>query len=668
MAENDKELEWKPNGQLLAQWLVAIPLVAAFFYGVVGEDKFLLLSPLMIAGYVLLSGWLVSVAFSKWKTAVAPPSFYLWLLFVAFGVALVFSCPITYEAKLRMLVVGLCMGVFYLCSNSLVLFRDSRTVLGWLLVFTLLGCFYGLVNFFKQPDMVLWTERYYDYTGRLASTYICPNHFAHLLQMLLPFCFVLLFIPQAGLFLRILSGYCILVFVPTITLTESRAGMLGSIAAIGVTTLLVALRKNKKLFWALVVVVPLSAIILLVAAWNSSEMFKRRMAPVVDFLVEAKTEGFANTTTTDFRPLTWLDSMDMVAAKPVAGFGPGSYRYAFPEFRKRCEAVRMVTGHPHNEYLELAVEYGWVGFGLFAVAWCWGLIRILVFSLKTQNEHHAFMAMAFLGTAAGTMLHSFFDFQMHVFQNALVFSLLAGIAVGPMCGRRQEQLAAKPSMVRRVGAVALMLVAITGLAISVKTHASAFTRALADRVAAAGRVESAKSLYGNAIRMDAMNWRAYKNLGNLHAKDRRLILEREVKVEVAKVEHEVLAEGYLHNPMDAELAMLLGLVTLFLGDREQGLELLRQATVLRPFNDNVWWRYGVELRKAGQYEKALGIFQTAATIRNTQSIRKNIQWLEKQLNPVVEAKAPASADPSMDVRPDRKRVSLDELHDLLDSL
>ncbi len=663
------ETGWKPHGRFVAGWFVAIPVIAALFYGVVGEDKFLLLSPLMIAGYALLSGWLVSSAFSKRKTTVAPPAFFMWLLFAAFGVSLAFVCPIPYEAKLRMLVVGLCIGAYYLFSNSLVLFRSSRSVLGWLLVFALLGCFYGLVNFFKQPEMVLWVERYAPYEGRLASTYICPNHFAHILQMLLPFCLALLFIPQAGIFLRILAGYSMVVFIPTLYFTESRAGMLGSILALGLTTCLLALRKSKKLFIALVVVVPLSAIILLVGAWKYSEMFQRRMAPVVAFLSEAKTEGFSNTSTKDFRPLTWLDSIDMVKAAPATGFGPGSYRYAFPEFRKRCEVARMVSGHPHNEYLEVATEYGLVGFGLFALAWCYALLRILLFSLRTQNVHHAFLAMAFLGTAVGTMLHSFFDFQMHVFQNALLFSMLAGIAVGPICGRRQEQLSAKPSMVRRAGVVVLMLVTVGGLVFSANTYSSAFMRAMGDQAANAGKVDTAISLYNSAIKTDAMNWRAYKHLGILYARERSLTLEPDERLGIAKLEREVLEEGYLHNPMDAGLVLSLGRVTLFLGEKDRGLKLLKQTTVLRPYNDNVWWRYGVELRKFGRYEDALGIFRTAEAIHGTPSIRKNIQWLEKQLSHVEGKDQPDSAAAEKATNQALpKNISRDEIKKLLDSL
>jgi O-antigen ligase len=647
--------------------LVAIALVAAFFYGVVGEDKFLLLSPLAIVGYVCLAVWMAMAAFMKRSASVAPPAFYPFLVFLAYGAAMGSVSAIPYEAKVRMLLIGLFVGAYYLWGNSLILFRRSKTVLGWVLLLVLLGCFYGLVNHFKNPDQVLWTTRYYTYEGRLASTYICPNHFAHLLQMLLPFCLVLIFIPQSGTFLRILSGYCIVIYIPTLYFTESRAGMLGSIVAVGITTCLLALRKSKKLFFLLLVVVPLFSTILLVGAWNCSEMFKRRMTPMVEFLADAKTEGFADTKTTDFRPLTWLDTIDMVKAKPATGFGPGSYRYAFPEFRKRCKVVRLVSGHPHNEYLEVASEYGLIGFGLFALAWCYGLFRLLVFSLKTPNLHHAFMAMAFLGTAAGTMLHSFFDFQMHVFQNALVFSLLAAIAAGPVCGRRQEEvLKQEKKKFNPVAMIALAVAACAGLFLSLQTFSSSFIRAAADRLADDRKMGKAEEYYQRAIGIDPSNWLAFRGLGNVYHNQRYYSLDLAEKKGIAPAEREMFEKGYRHNPLDAELVVGFGKATIFLGDVDAGLELLEQATKLRPFNDLYWWTLGVAQRKAGRYAQALETFQYAQTLSNSLSTRKNIQWLEKQLNPQP-TQAPDAVQESPLPAGGEKKMSLSELHSLMEN-
>lgn len=662
---------------LLAGLMVIIPLVAAFFYGVVGKDKFLLTSPLMILGYAFLAAWILKAALSRHSTSVAPPGFVLFLVFMVYGVVVGLFSAIPYEARLRMLEVGLFVGAYYLWSNSLALFRRSRTVLGWLMLFALLSCFYGLVNFFKQPEMVLWVERHAPYVGRLASTYICPNHFAHLLQMLLPFCLVLVLIPQAGWLLRILAGYCIVVFIPTICLTESRAGMLGSIAALGVTICLLALRRSRKLFALLVILVPLCSILLLWSAWNHSDMFKRRMTPVVSFLQGQAEEGVGSEAR-DFRPQTWMDTIDMIREKPLSGFGPGSYRYAFPEYRKRFRGTRIVTGHPHNEYLEVASEYGLVGFGLLALAWCWTLVRVLVFSLKTPNPHHAFMAMAFLGTAAGTLLHSFFDFQMHIFQNVLVFSLLAAIAAGPICGRRHEALlkhgddGLRGKWLRPGGRIALAGFAVAGLLFSLQLFSSAFMRAAADRLVEGKNTEKAKQYYLRAIAVDPSNWRAYKGIGGVCFKERYYTLEPDEKHRLAQTEKEFFAKAYEHNPLDSSLVFDYGMANIFLGDKETGLDLLKKAARLRPFNDMYWWRLGMEQRKAEQFDEALESFRYARTLKNSPLVQSNIKWLERQrtAEPTPETRPVSTSEQDVEAaekQPMQQKTSLEELYDLMDT-
>ncbi len=693
---------------LLVNLLVAIPLLCALFYGVAGKDKFLLLSPLVIVGYLCLTMALISMVFTKRMVACSPPAFIPLLLFLGWGTYLTTACNIPYEATVRVLMVGLVIGAYFVWGNSFTLFRKNRMMLSTLLMFALLLSFYGLVNLFKQPEMVLWSERWTDQyikvggwinSPRLASTYICPNHFAHLLHMLLPFCLVLIFIPQAGIFLRVLACYCFVVFIPTIYYTQSRAGMLGAIMALGVTVLLLTLRKSKKLFLLLLVLVPLCSAILLAGAWKYSAIFRFRMEPVVEFVSEMCAEGFANTSTTDFRPLTWLDTIDMIKDRPIRGSGPGTYWYTYPEYRQRWGGTRVVSGHPHNEFLEVAAEYGLVGCGLLTFAWVYALVRLLIFSQKTPNEHHAFMTMAFFGTAAGTLLHSFFDFQMHEFQNALVFGLLAGIAVGPICGRRQEQqLKASgkgwPIMLRRIALSLVALVAMAGLSFSVQTFSSAFIRALADKAVQAPRhapdaMRHAQKLYELAASIDKSNWRAYKGLGELYAVERYYCIDLAEKQALAKEERRFYEQALRWNPKDFEIAMNLGRVTAFLGDADAGIALLTQAAQTRRFNDIVWWNLGVMQRKARQYEEALETFKYTATIKNSASVRKNIQWLEKQLRGDVSdaaelrvemkpaetpskmidileaAVAPTEKEPP--AAPAEKSISLDDLLDAMGS-
>ena len=108
---------------------------------------------------------------------------------------------------------------------------------------------YGIVNYFKSPDLILGVNRYTDtYFGRLCSSYICPNHFAHLLQMIIPYCVCYLFIKKRSFFFKSLSAYSLIIFLVCLFLTESRAGWLGTITSFGVLILIFAFIKSKKFF------------------------------------------------------------------------------------------------------------------------------------------------------------------------------------------------------------------------------------------------------------------------------------------------------------------------------------------------------------------------------------------------------------------------------------
>jgi len=287
--------------------------------------------------------------------------------------------------------------------------------------------------------------------------------------------------------------------------------------------------------------------------------------------------------------------------------------------------VRIISGHPHNEYLEVAAEYGLIGFGLLALAWLYGLIKLFVFSLKTPNQHHAFMAMAFLGTAAGTMLHSFFDFQMHVHPNAMVFAFLAAVAAGPMFHMTNRR---PGEFVSRGSCLVLAILYLAGTAFCLPVMSSAAIRALGNVKAAQKKETQAEKCYHLAIRLDKANWRAYFGLGELWFIKRHYTIDPEEKREFAQQERAWYEKAYALNARDPRVMFGLGRVLIFTGDKERGIEILKKLADYKRFNDYYQWYLGVELRRAGRYEEALAAFKRAKELKNTPSVRRNIEWLE----------------------------------------
>ena len=625
---------------LFSALAMLIPLALVFLYGVVGTDKFLLISPVVMAGYFVLAVWMICSAFSKTEKASLPVGWVPLLIYLGWGIFLSFSCAIPYEAKVRLLMVGMAIGFYGMWSNSIASTEGRRGLLSMLLLFGLLISLYGLVNYFKNPETVLWGKRWVDQyiehgaDGlRLASTYICPNHFAHFLQMLVPFCLVLMFIPKMWIPVRILAGWCLLVFAPAMYLTQSRGGLIGAVAAVSMTVMALALRKSKKWFFVLLILGPLLLAAIGFGAWKQSTMLQRRMTPVIELAKELRTKGFDDANIELARPQFWLDTVEMIKEKPVTGFGPGNYGYLFPQYRKHFKSVRRVAIHPHNEYLEIPAEYGLVGLGIFALAWVWGMVRLLRFVVKAESAEQALLACAFLGTMAGTMTHAAVDFSMHEFPNTMTFVLLAGVAVGPLIQKGQALTGLRAKFAKG-GQIAFALVAVGAFALAVQTFSSTFMGSLGQCLAESDQRDEAVRYYQIAIKIDPSNWRAYKGYGDILYRRRYRCLDPVEKKKLAEEEFAMDQQGYLHNAYDADLLLQLGNVLFFLGDHDTAIERLKEAGRIHLFNDKIWWLLAVAERKAGRYEDALEHFEYVNQMpgaRLKRSARENIKWLKKQI-------------------------------------
>jgi tetratricopeptide (TPR) repeat protein len=320
--------------------------------------------------------------------------------------------------------------------------------------------------------------------------------------------------------------------------------------------------------------------------------------------------------------------MVMFADRPVTGFGPGSYELVFPEYRQRVFSNRMLTVHPHNEYVELLGEYGLIGAALVIwvlVSFCTPMMRLV---LRSEHKAHWFPAVAILSALAGTAVHGFFDFELRIFPNALMLSLLAGCAAAPIL-QMKDQPSASSRWISRV--FALIIIVLTLLAL--QTMPSAHLRVMADKARLVeGDRARAEKLYKASAWIDPQNWRAHLGLGQIYSHYRYYELAPEAKREWGVKEEAKFAKAYRHNTKKEEVVYGLGRAELALGNRERGLELLRQAADYKRFNDFYWRKLGIELRKAGLYEEALERFEYARKLdRSNKTTKRNIQWLEGRL-------------------------------------
>lgn len=252
------------------------------------------------------------------------------------------------------------------------------------------------------------------------GTYVVRNHFAGLLEMVLPFAlaygadaFDQRYRPGNSLFwvlVRTAVGFGgAAVMFAGIACSLSRMGLVatvGSICVFGMLVLIARLRGKRK--WPIIVIVCTSVAVGLVFS-----------APVRLVLRFSDTTGAG-------RLDVWKDTLHLIAAYPLFGCGLGGYQAAFEKFK--TTGFEQLQDYAHNDYLQFLAELGVVGF-LFAGAFLLlVVIRAARTSLYAEEPTSHWLGIACTSSLAAILIHSVADFNLYVPANASLLAWVCGIA------------------------------------------------------------------------------------------------------------------------------------------------------------------------------------------------------------------------------------------------
>jgi Flp pilus assembly protein TadD len=183
------------------------------------------------------------------------------------------------------------------------------------------------------------------------------------------------------------------------------------------------------------------------------------------------------------------------------------------------------------------------------------------------------------------------------------------------------------AVLRSLILIALLLAA--GWAVQVMS--SAWIRARSDQQLLKQDFPRAEQGFKLARKIDPDNWMADWGLGQVYYHYRYNELDPALKHDWALKEQAAYAAAYRINLKKEEVVYGLGRVELFLGNRDLGLDYLRQAARYKRFNDFYWRKLGIELRKAGAYDEAQSAFEYAQKLdRSNPTVKRNLQWLKKK--------------------------------------
>ncbi len=204
------------------------------------------------------------------------------------------------------------------------------------------------------------------------------------------------------------AGFAVLIGCAALLLTASRAGLLG--AMFGVIVFAAAAPTRIRARW--LVIGALGLIVLMVLA-----------PPLRNRIVSATTQSHSAV----FRWYTWVGTAEMVQAKPVLGFGPGTWEHAHPQFA-RVGFTRMA----HQTPLQVAAEAGLPAL-LLVLGGVTLIGRRLVRGLRSEGLP-AVESAAGLAALAAIGLHNLADYTWYVPAVGLTLAAVAGLALAASRG------------------------------------------------------------------------------------------------------------------------------------------------------------------------------------------------------------------------------------------
>jgi O-antigen ligase len=291
----------------------------------------------------------------------------------------------------------------------------------------LVEAIYGLIQALVPSMGILWVDYIQAGMGSARGTFVNRNNFAGFMEMTWPLAlgFVL---AQGGwrqgdslrnmlssdrLNRQALLALGIVVMVLALFFSGSRAGITGGV--VGFLTFILLVQsgiKRKGVFpWAL-----LGGVAFLLIIYSTyigvGPIFERFL-----FLNE-------NMSRLDI----WRDSWAMIIEQPL-GIGLRNYENVFPLYNQSLITDKSVT-YAHNDYLQLLVETGWLGFfaltgGFFAFL---GQSVMQIKKISVQKEPlRYFLACGAFSGLVSIAFHVFFDFNLQIPANCVYFVTLLAI-------------------------------------------------------------------------------------------------------------------------------------------------------------------------------------------------------------------------------------------------
>jgi O-antigen ligase len=384
-------------------------------------------------GNFLVVELLVGLALILWMTRIWtvgshrllwPPMCWGVLLFAGWATWRTFEADLPYVAWGEYMRIVTYTALFFVVVNNL---HRQDTALGLVWFLALLAtalCFYGAWQFAMNQNTTWGFARSANYLHRASGSYMSPNNFAGLLELLLPVALSAVIAGRMKALGRVVLAYTVLVMLAGLALTFSRGGWLA--AGLGLVWALIPLARHRDYRWpALVSLIVLGTVG--AAGFTKTTLMKQRIESSFDLDPDAR-----NT-----RVQIWSATFRMWQDHHLYGVGPGHFAERFKQYR-----TWKAHGEPeraHNDYLNALADWGTAGTAIAVVPWLllgYGVARTLrqvrrdPGDLEVKRSSRYAFVLGATGGLVALLAHSLVDFNFHIPGNALVAVCWIGLLAG----------------------------------------------------------------------------------------------------------------------------------------------------------------------------------------------------------------------------------------------
>jgi len=288
-------------------------------------------------------------------------------------------------------------------------------------IYAFVIAFLAFVQFFSGPIYNYWNFWSVNSMWGAFGPYVNRNHYAGLMEMLIPLSAAYALSRPEGHPQRYLLAFAVLLPIATLLLSGSRGGfisLLVEIIVLATVLFRVSVVSGRRSLLAIGALGITGAAILFF--WIDPGQMSKRLEKIFDLK-----------TTTDVsyghRAATALDTLRMFRDHPLMGTGLGSFETAFPPYQS--VPGDAVWDHAHNDYAEALAETGIVGGALIFGVLLLFLRRVFQNLRAGARNVAGWMQLGASIGALGIAVHSFFDFNLHIPANAAWFAVCCGIAL-----------------------------------------------------------------------------------------------------------------------------------------------------------------------------------------------------------------------------------------------